>query len=218
MEGVDRCEERLVLAAEATEAFSDAHGLHCPTGCGACCLSPEVECSVAEWGPLVRELVRDGRAEAVLTQLHGQLASGSSVCVFYAAENEDPRRGRCQVYGLRPMICRLFGFSARRDRDGTPELVSCRVMREHDPAAVAAAAQAVRDGASAPVMGDLVGAVLADASGTDGRMLPINEALRVALERALLRASFEAAEATGEEPDDDGRPRPARPPRRPRAA
>ena len=218
MEGVDRCEERLVLAAEATEAFSDAHGLHCPTGCGACCLSPEVECSVAEWGPLVRELVRDGRAEAVLTQLHGQLASDSSVCVFYAAEDEDPRRGRCQVYGLRPMICRLFGFSARRDRDGTPELVSCRVMREHDPAAVAAAAQAVRDGASAPVMGDLVGAVLADASGTDGRMLPINEALRVALERALLRASFEAAEATGEEPDDDGRPRPARPPRRPRAA
>lgn len=218
MEGVDRCEERLATAAEATEAFSAAHGLHCPPGCGACCLSPEVECSVTEWGPLVRELVREGRAEAVLAQLHGQLASGSSVCVFYAPEDGDPRRGRCQVYGLRPMICRLFGFSARRDRDGTPELVSCRVMREQDPAAVAAAAQAVREGAPAPVMGDLMGAVLAEAPGTDGRMLPINEALRVALERALLRARFEAAEETGEDPDDDGRPRPVRPPRRPRAA
>lgn len=218
MEGVDRCEERLATAAEATEAFSAAHGLHCPPGCGACCLSPEVECSVTEWGPLVRELVHEGRAEAVLAQLHAQLASGSSVCVFYAPEDGDPRRGRCQVYGLRPMICRLFGFSARRDRDGTPELVSCRVMREQDPAAVAAAAQAVREGAPAPVMGDLMGAVLAEAPGTDGRMLPINEALRVALERALLRARFEAAEETGEDPDDDGRPRPVRPPRRPRAA
>lgn len=218
MEGVDRCEERLATAAEATEAFSAAHGLHCPPGCGACCLSPEVECSVTEWGPLVRELVREGRAEAVLAQLHAQLASGSSVCVFYAPEDGDPRRGRCQVYGLRPMICRLFGFSARRGRDGTPELVSCRVMREQDPAAVAAAAQAVREGAPAPVMGDLMGAVLTEAPGTDGRMLPINEALRVALERALLRARFEAAEQTGEDPDDDGRPRPVRPPRRPRAA
>lgn len=218
MEGVDRCEERLATAAEATEAFSAAHGLHCPPGCGACCLSPEVECSVTEWGPLVRELVREGRAEAVLAQLHAQLASGSSVCVFYAPEDGDPRRGRCQVYGLRPMICRLFGFSARRDRDGTPELVSCRVMREQDPAAVAAAAQAVREGAPAPVMGDLMGAVLTEAPGTDGRMLPINEALRVALERALLRVRFEAAEQTGEDPDDDGRPRPVRPPRRPRAA
>ena len=218
MEGVDRCEERLATAAEATEAFSAAHGLHCPPGCGACCLSPEVECSVTEWGPLVRELVREGRAEAVLAQLHAQLASGSSVCVFYAPEDGDPRRGRCQVYGLRPMICRLFGFSARRGRDGTPELVSCRVMREQDPAAVAAAAQAVREGAPAPVMGDLMGAVLTEAPGTDGRMLPINEALRVALERALLRVRFEAAEQTGEDPDDDGRPRPVRPPRRPRAA
>lgn len=209
----DRCREHLERADVATRAFAARTGLACPPGCGACCLSPHVEASVAELRPLAAALVAQGRAEEVLARVAALEAAGEARCALYEPAPDDPRRGRCGAYELRPLVCRLYGFSARRDRAGAPELVACRTMRAAAPDAVARAAAAV---AEAPLMGDHAHALAADAPGEDGRRLPIDRALRRALEAALLRARLERVEAFAALPDepDDARPDDRRGPRR----
>lgn len=216
LEGTPSCSSVLQAAADSTAAFASRHGLACPSGCGACCLSPHVECSVNELSPLAEVLLLEGRAEAVLLRVEAQQAAGSSVCALYEPQAHEPNEGSCSEYSFRPLVCRLFGFSARRNRLGEPELVACKVMRDAFPEEVEATARAVAAGASAPSVEVLAHGVVADAMGTDGRPRPINEALKVALERALLRSHLESR-VDHDEPGDDPTPRPVRP-RRGRAA
>lgn len=157
-------------------------------------------------------LIDTGRAPEVLASLELAARAGDGRCVLYAADPEDPRRGRCTAYADRPSICRLFGFAARRDRQGRAELVACSTMRATDPSTVAAAAEAVRDGAEVLVMGDVTHALAAERPDDGVRQEPINRALRAALEVELLRRRFAQAELDDEEPED---PTPETPPTAP---
>jgi Fe-S-cluster containining protein len=117
-----------------TAAFAAASGLVCPPGCGACCLSPAVEATVLEVLPLARWLVHQGQAERALAAL---AESRSPQCLMYQPQSEDGTQGRCSVYGVRPLLCRLFGFAAVRDRTGAPRLAACWRHQETLPEAVA---------------------------------------------------------------------------------
>lgn len=215
----------LERADAATRAFAERAGLACPPGCGACCLSPDVETTAAECLPLAEALAADGRADEVLAELARRRAAGDPRCALYAADPRDERLGRCTAYALRPLVCRLFGFSGRRDRTGATALVSCRTLRAADPAAQARAEELARAG-GAPLLADHAHAVAAALPGDGARQLPVNEALRAALERVLLARrlrDLEAEEAAplalvtdGDGDPDPGRgaPRPGRPPRR----
>lgn len=189
----ERVRDAFARADAGTAALRAATSLACPPGCGACCLSPEVETTVAEVEPLARALVEEGRAGALIERL----ADAPAPCALYVPEPDDPRRGRCSAYRDRPLVCRLFGFSARRDRQGQPELLACRTMRAGDPDGVARAARAVAAGeVEAPVSADLARALVSELPGEAGRLLPINVALARALERELLRARLEGLEET----------------------
>jgi Fe-S-cluster containining protein len=192
-----RVREQLELASSATAAFAAEQALSCPPGCGACCLSTEVECTVAELGPLAAELVERGTATAVLDQAR---AAPLGACVLYVPEAQEARRGRCSEYRLRPRICRLFGFAGRSNRAGANELVACRVMRAADPLGVARAVTAVAAGAPVPLYGTHFADRSADEAGAGGRLRPINEALTLALERELLRRHLASSEGAAEVP------------------
>lgn len=185
----------LLEQAEAESAALRARtALACPPGCGACCLSPEVETTVAELLPMALELVRSGRAAALLETLAAETPDAPKRCVLYAPDPDDPRRGRCQAYAERPLICRLFGFTARRDRLGRPRLAACATMRSVAPENVAAAERAIEAGLPVAIGGDLSRLLAIELPGEGSQQLPINVALRRALERVLLAERYAALE------------------------
>jgi Fe-S-cluster containining protein len=214
---------RHLEASVRAASLAAASGLACPPGCGRCCLSPGVESSVADCLPAARALFDRGDAHA----LHARLAGGADArCVLYApAAPDDETRGRCGLYEHRPSICRAFGFAARRARAGGLELATCKELRRESPAAVARAAEAVAAGLDAPRI-DVDPTDVALLAGADARPLPINQALRLAIERVgmerALRASTAAPDhapaatplALVETPTDGDEPRTPRRPSR----
>ncbi|MBP6633341.1 MAG: YkgJ family cysteine cluster protein [Kofleriaceae bacterium] len=181
--------EVLAEADAAVDALTAATGLACPTGCGHCCAHHQPHATVADLAPMADAEVVVGTAEARLAAL---LAAGDDApCVYFAAGRLP---GGCTAYALRPLICRLFGFSAVRDKHGQPELAACHVHKRERPAAVARAVAHVGAGGPVAVMADLQ--AQADALDPDSARVqhPINRALRLALERALLRAAYADAD------------------------
>lgn len=185
-----RVRVHLEAADRATARFAAASGLTCPPGCGACCASPDVTASAAELAPLAETFVQDGRALPTLEALAAGDRAGP--CVLYRPDPEDPRRGRCSAYADRPLLCRLFGFGARRSRTGALEPVACRTLLAAHPTAQA-------DLTTAPVLADHAHALAADLPD-DARLLPINQALHDALHRALLHHHLTLA--ADPDPDD----------------
>lgn len=57
-------------------------------------------------------------------------ADGDEHRVFYSPEPERPRGGGCSVYHWRPLICRLVGFSFRRDKNGSPVFMPCKTLKQ----------------------------------------------------------------------------------------
>lgn len=177
-----------------TEAFAAATGLRCPTGCGACCESPAIHCAAVEFEPLARAFVDAGTAEAALERA---AEAGAGPCIFYAADG--PGRGRCTVYAYRPAVCRLFGFAAVRGKRGHPELAACRRHKAEQPEAVARAHEQVATGAPVPLMGVWQTRAAELGTSTSGALLPINQAIATALERALMLTAFASADAPASE-------------------
>jgi Fe-S-cluster containining protein len=182
-----------------TSAFAVASGLRCPDGCGACCENPSVHTSVVELEPLAGELVARGQAEAALERA---ATAGPGPCVFY--ESHGQGQGRCTVYALRPMICRLFGFAAVRDKQGRPELAGCKVHKAHQPEVMAQARALVAGGAPVPMMVAWQQQAVELGTSATGTLVPINVAIQEALERALFVAALagDAAPSSAAPADD----------------
>jgi len=176
--------------------FARATGLACPAGCGDCCVNDEPEDSVLAALPAARWAVANGLAE----RLSGAAQSAPyGPCVFYNAE----RAQHCTVYPLRPLLCRLFGFAGRRDKQGAAQYRPCRRMN--------AGAGAVS--AAPPLFGEQASRLESIHPALGGRRLPMNLAFAEAAAWLLLRSQY----AT-DGPDDrtPPAPKPTRP--RPRAA
>jgi Fe-S-cluster containining protein len=110
-------------------------------------------------------------AEAVLERLDTAVR-----CPVF--EDHGGGKGRCLRYETRPTLCRLFGFAGVADKYGLVRLAVCRVQKERG----LAVEETVRPPAFAEFGRRL--AALAPEYGTE--LMPIREALRVALEKVLL--------------------------------
>lgn len=111
-----------------TGAFRRSLGLSCPEGCGLCCQNPHVQASELELLPLASELDRRRQAEFFYEKADKQDFQGR--CIFFIPGESFPGQGKCAQYALRPLLCRLFGFSGNRDRHGHFRLSSCSVLKE----------------------------------------------------------------------------------------
>ncbi len=195
-----------------TAAFARATGLKCPPGCGQCCLSPDVETTVADLLPMAESIVARGRADEILARLD---AAPDARCILYDADPANPTRGQCSMYDVRPSICRLFGFAGRRDPDGNPELSACWIHGVTTPDVVAAARAAVSARRIAlPIFADLAGQAPAAAPQHGGRLHPINESLRRAIQRVGLDSLLHSISSGDDNDHDVTPPTPRVPPRR----
>ena len=103
--------------------------------------------------------------------------------------NLAPDAGHCAFYTHRPIVCRLFGFAANRNRRGGLELSTCRLIKAEMPEAVSRAVALLAAGELVPSLT----AYSARIFGLDpgARLMPINQALGLAMERCGLALTFE---------------------------
>jgi Fe-S-cluster containining protein len=161
------------------DKFTKQSGLACVGSCSACCLYEKIEATILEFLPAAHELYLRGDHLAMLHQLEN---SDISKCVFH---NPFAEEGNCSMYNDRGLICRLFGFSARLDKNSNRALVSCRMMKENaDPVRLSASI------AKAPV----VSAYYMKLYSIDPQLAiihyPINVSIRKALEYVWFNSQY----------------------------
>ena len=168
--------------------FQQATDIRCPRGCGICCESPSVEATVLECLPLAHAISCRGEAEKTLSAIEERSDQGDPRCVLCRSEGGSPGTGMCAYYPYRVLVCRLFGFSTRRNKRGERELCLCRVLRERHPEASGCLNGTDARALVLPVYQDSFMRIATLGPAMDARLLPINEALRQALEYILWKA------------------------------
>ena len=182
-------------------AFSAATAVVCPDGCGRCCRSETVEASVLEMLPMARALFRTGLIDAWEAVISSAVSPGQ--CLVFATDGLVAVNGRCRLYGWRPLVCRLFGFAARKSKTGQPVFRACREFSGRSPASASAAATAVAHGLPVPVFAAYHMQVASLHATVEIPLMPINTALQQAVNRYGLCFQMALGAAPAETPQDD---------------
>lgn len=167
-----------------TDLFCQNTGLACKSGCGACCENPQVETTVTEVLPLAQALYLKVNKD----EIYGAIVKAiGQRCYFYEPDKNVPGQGRCGVYEFRPGLCRLFAFSAKQDKFNQSHLVTCRIIKEEKPQAVALAKAHLSRGLPAPIINQHTHKVMAIDAHHGQKLLPINLAIKKALDIVSLQ-------------------------------
>jgi uncharacterized protein len=172
-----------------TAAFGAAVGLSCPPSCGQCCDNPQVEATPIEMLPAALALARQGSITHWLAAIEAQI--GPAYCIFYQPDPADAGRGHCLQYPWRPLICRLFGYAATLDKTGQPALASCRRHQRDRADTLALAQTSISAGLPVPQFASWQARLASLVPVWGQQYLPINQALRIALEQVGLQLSYQ---------------------------
>ena len=170
------------LETEITN-FKSETGLHCLSGCGRCCSKPDIDASPLEFLPWAFHLFANGKAEQTLLELNN---SSVTTCLIYRPfALLEEYNGSCSNYRYRGLICRLFGYAASRDKYGKLRLATCKIIKEDQQENYNNTEGAISKGLYVPIFTDYY----MQLSQIDYRlattMLPINQALKIAIEEVL---------------------------------
>lgn len=181
--------ERVFDALEKEiKLFQQESQLSCLPSCGKCCSKADIEATILEFLPFAYHLYKEQRALECLDKLENH---NSPVCVLlnpFLGQNE---KGFCSVYKHRGLICRLFGFSARTDKNGNKNLVTCALIKGEQPAAYdIASAQVFSGEMRIPLMNNYAMMLYAIDAQLASNYYPINEAIRLAIETVLSYYSY----------------------------
>ncbi|MBX2916577.1 MAG: YkgJ family cysteine cluster protein [Cyclobacteriaceae bacterium] len=160
--------------------FQSHTGLHCQFGCGKCCFKPDIEASVLEFLPFALYLHQQKFATQWLEQL---VKKNDPNCLILNPTQAGV--GLCSQYKHRGLICRLFGYSARTNKYGRKELVTCAIIKSEQTAAYEAAATQIDAGLDIPVMNQVYMQLHAIDFELAQKFYPINQAIRHAIETVL---------------------------------
>jgi uncharacterized protein len=177
--------------------FVRLSGIHCPEGCGICCESQKIETTALEMMPMASHLWATGEADQALLSI-AEVKDNS--CILYQKEPKNNQKGCCKVYELRPLICRLFGFFTVKNKYGKYVYGSCKVIKEAYPQAYLKALKIIEEGHHPSHMTDFAIRVLAQGSSLGRNMLPINMALKTAIEHIGFLLSFDESPPDAPEP------------------
>ena len=157
-------------------------GMRCLPDCGDCCENPNVEASVLEAIPLANDILLRHQEEDLLSAVEHKQSQDDHICVLYRKGPGGPEKGRCSNYAFRPLLCRLFGFAARRDKYGRLELCPCKHIKADQPESTFRAQIFISTTPSAPIYQDLFMKVASLDPNLGFRRLPINLAIKQAIE------------------------------------
>lgn len=158
-------------------ALQQQSGLHCLSGCGECCKKPDIEATPIEFLPLALKIFDEGNAEIVYEELSNRT---DTLCYVFRPHITN-FGGLCNEYPDRGLICRLFGFTARKNKEGQSELVTCKLIKESQHKEFEALTQAIKEGKKVPVMSEYY-CRMSTIDHNLNSFYPINEAMKKALE------------------------------------
>lgn len=165
------------------KGFQSETGLHCLSGCGKCCTTPYIDASPLEFFPWAFHLYLNGQAEIVLDKLN---QGNKTLCHIYRPFSiVDSDSGSCSNYKYRGLICRLFGYAASRDQFGKLRLATCKIIKENQTENYNTTAEAINKGLYIPIFSDYYMHLAQIDFRLAKTMLPINEALKRAIEEIL---------------------------------
>jgi len=162
--------------------FRSSTGISCPPECSICCREWPVEATVLELFPLAREIYLRKQEDVVLFAISEKEARQDQLCALFRDVTGKEENGPCSYYEFRPLVCRLFGFASRRNKFGQIELMTCRIIKEYNPAEVRRAEIALSQGLKLPVYQDAFMRISSMKPGIGFRRFPINKALKEAIE------------------------------------
>lgn len=162
-------------------SFQSWSGLHCAWGCGKCCYKADIEATVLEFLPFAHYLYQQDLAYTWFEKLQ---ADDSSLCLILNPTQAGA--GLCSEYKHRGLICRLFGYSARTNKYGKRELVTCQIIKTEQAGNYQqAAAKIEEDEGELPVMSHYYMQLHAIDFELARDFFPINQAMKRAIEVIL---------------------------------
>ena len=174
--------EKLFHQLEQESAhFKKTSKISCVAGCGKCCTYPDIEASPLEFLPWAFHLFLNGEAEKTLLKLN---ETNNPTCLIYKPLTVIDQ-GRCSDYKYRGLICRLFGFGANTDKYGNLRLATCKTIKEGQNDKYNSTDEAISKGLYVPVFTAYYMQLNQIDFHLGSIMLPINKALKMALEEVL---------------------------------
>ncbi|MDR7209407.1 YkgJ family cysteine cluster protein [Flavobacterium piscis] len=164
-------------------AFKTETHLFCNAGCGKCCSTPNIDVSPLEFLPWAFHLFLNGKAEETLAQLSN--ISTKNCFLYRPLSVLENRKGSCSNYRYRGLICRLFGYGATNDKYGKLRLATCKIIKEEQQENFIKAEQAINNRQQVPVFTDYYMRLAQIDLRMGVSVLPINEALKIAIEEVL---------------------------------
>jgi Fe-S-cluster containining protein len=158
------------------EQFQKHTGLHCKFGCGKCCLKPDIEAAILEFIPFALQVYREGNAVRWLEKI----SSGGSICVIL--DEHQPGQGHCSQYLYRGLICRLFGYSARRNKYDKKELVTCQIIKSESVEQFNRASDQINTSLEVPMITDYYARLKSIDPDLGSIFKPVNQTIRSAIE------------------------------------
>lgn len=163
-------------------AFKRATNLKCVSDCGRCCHKLDITASTLEFLPLAYHLYKKGVAFEWYQNL-GKLES--PLCHMFSPVFLQGYGGMCSHYKYRGLVCRLFGLSAKLDKYGVPQMVTCKTIKEEFPESYRSAINHISEGKKTPIMRNYYFQLQAIDSNLSTNLLPINQAMREAIKVVL---------------------------------
>lgn len=179
---VNEVKKVLEEAEIQTNYFGQKNGISCPSGCGLCCITPNIEASPLEFLPAAYQLYRDGKAETALELVREKPLK--SVCIFY--DDAPGTTERCTMYANRGLVCRLFGYSARINKLNQYSMITCQIIKQSEPYNKLGQPEL----RFAPLAAGFYMQLRNIDIREGDRMMPVNEAIRNAIEMVLLHFSY----------------------------
>ena len=165
--------------------FQSASGLHCKPGCGKCCFKPDIEATTLEFLPFALYLHLQGMTDAWYENLK---TTDSTICLILNPTQAGA--GLCSEYPHRGLICRLFGYSARHNKYGKKELITCAIIKTEQKKGFEEAESKIAAGEDVPVMSHYYMQLQAIDPDLARDYYPINIALRKAVEHVMHQVAY----------------------------
>ena len=169
------------------DALRETSGLHCISGCGKCCFKPDVEATPLEFLPFALHLLNTKQIEEYYQNL---LENDLPTCAIFKPVPGSTDKGACSEYAYRGLICRLFGYSATRDKNGNARLITCKLMKEGQSETIEKIQAGIEDGIPAPMMSDYYFRLRSIDTNLGTMMMPINKAMRQAIEVVMSHYAY----------------------------
>ena len=113
--------EKVFIELDAhLSSTANESGLNCPVFCGNCCRKSDIEASPIEFLPLAAWLYQNNKVTEFLVKLDNPVHSW---CACFDPDASAKMEWGCKYYEHRGLICRLFGFGFRLNRENLPVLV-----------------------------------------------------------------------------------------------